>query len=183
MHNALSSAALVAHELGLATGFGGTIFGQFAMDPATRALASAAERGRLSNEAWKRYSPVSTASTAIMALTWLAGRSFISGRRLGRGMRRLVLVKDLFVGAAAASGLATYVLGRELWKEGSFPLESGNTPSDETPGRAKALLMAVNMTGLAHLAATGGALATTAMLNIKAGRSSRWGALAKTVLP
>lgn len=182
MNNALSSAALVAHELGLATGFGGSLFGQFAMDPATKTIASLEERGRLSNEAWRTFAPVNTASTAIMALTWLAGRSMISGRRLGSDVRRLVLVKDVLVGAAVASGIVSYLYGKALWKQGSVPMESGNKPAARTPDKAKALLMAVNAAGFAHIVATGGVLATTALLNFKAGKSHRWGALAK-VLP
>jgi hypothetical protein len=45
----------VAHDLGLSTWFGGTLFGQVSLNPAVSAVCDEGERGRVLNEAWARF--------------------------------------------------------------------------------------------------------------------------------
>lgn len=182
MTGTLSSTALVLHDLGVATGFGGTLFGKFGLDPAARAIASKEERGRILDDAWTRFSPVNLLSIGATAITWIIGRSMFSGRGFGPDMRNLVLAKDVFVGTALATGIANAVLGKQfgdLVEKGEGAIESGLEPSIETPPNTAAVQRATTATGIAYLFALGGIVVTTALLNFKAGKSLRWGAAAR----
>ncbi len=55
----LSSAAWVMHDLGLATNFGGALFGKVGLHPAVRQITSERERGEVVAEAWKGFSVLS----------------------------------------------------------------------------------------------------------------------------
>ena len=48
----LSTAAWVAHNLGLAACFGGLLFGKVALNPSLSAIDSEADRGKILNTAW-----------------------------------------------------------------------------------------------------------------------------------
>ncbi|MBV9945606.1 MAG: hypothetical protein JOZ69_02035, partial [Myxococcales bacterium] len=93
----LSTTAWVLHDLGLATGFGGSLFGKMALHPAAGAASSKEERGRIVNAAWRTYAPVNLLGHVAFALTWAIGRKMLSGRSLGRTARALVLAKDALV--------------------------------------------------------------------------------------
>ena len=51
MASKLTTAAWVAHELGLAASFGGLLFGKLALNPNLDVLESKPERGKLLNKA------------------------------------------------------------------------------------------------------------------------------------
>ena len=70
----LSTAAWVAHNLGLAACFGGLLFGKAALNPNLRAIESEADRGKILNTAWNRYNAINVASFATAAITWFPGR-------------------------------------------------------------------------------------------------------------
>jgi uncharacterized membrane protein len=44
----------VAHDIGLLTWFGGTLFGQVSLNPTVSSISDESERGRVLNEAWAR---------------------------------------------------------------------------------------------------------------------------------
>ena len=71
----LSTAARVAHDLGLAACFGGTLFGKIAFNPSVGVVASKPERGRLGGTSWNRFNALNTASFVLAVATWLSGRS------------------------------------------------------------------------------------------------------------
>jgi len=75
----LSTAAWVAHNLGLAACFGGQLFGKLALNPKLDALSSKTERGKMLNAAWNRYNVVNAVSLGTAAATWFVGRAGISG--------------------------------------------------------------------------------------------------------
>src|SRR5689334_22996656 len=93
----LSSAAWIAHELGLATAIGGTLFGREALQPALREIDSDIQRYSVSDAAWRRFSWLNLAGHALVAGTWFYGRSMLSGREVSRKARGMVRAKDLFV--------------------------------------------------------------------------------------
>lgn len=173
----LSTTAWVLHDLGLAAGFGGNLFGQVALNPAVRALESKRERGKVAHVAWDRYKTVNAISLAAMAGSWLIGRAIASGREVGRGARALVVAKDVMVGAAVLTGVAAMVAGTRLDREegGAPEIESGAEPAAETPERVARLQRATNAFGRASLLLNAAVVAMTTVLAMKAGQSSRWG--------
>lgn len=124
----LSTAAWVLHDLGLAAGFGGPLFGKLALDPAIKVVHSEAERGEVMNKAWSGYQAVNAVALGTMAATWFVGRTVLSGWEVTAKARPLVLVKDALVGAALVTGVANMVGGAILAKQapgGAVPVESG----------------------------------------------------------
>jgi hypothetical protein len=178
----LSTTAWVLHELGLAAGFGGNLFGQLALSPAVRAAESKQDRGKIEHVAWSRYKAVSGASLLAMAGTWLIGRTFLSGREVGRASRVLTLAKDVLVAGAVVSGIGSIVVGTLLskaQKETGFAIEDGSTPAPETSPEVARLQRLVNVFGTANIGFQAGVLATTSMLAMKAGKSTKWSFVSK----
>jgi len=178
----LSSTGLVLHNLGLATAFGGSLFGKVALNPAVAAISSEEERGKVTNLAWNGFNVLNALSLGTAALTWVLGRSQLSGREIDRNTHGMVLAKDALMGASVALGAANIVTGAFLAKqapEGAVPEATGNTPTASTPQRAATAMRAINAMGIANLACMAGVIALTAVLNMKAGTSSRWSVLAR----
>src|SRR5438128_8414549 len=128
-----STTAWVLHELGLAAGFGGSLFGQMALNPAIKQVSSKVERRRVLDQAWGGFRLVQGISMALTAVSWLAGRSLVSGSFVGNDMRRLVVAKDVLVGATVASGIASSVAGAMIAQEHDRTppaLESGARTSE-----------------------------------------------------
>ena len=173
----LSTAAWVAHELGLAASFGGLLFGKLALNPNLDVLESKPERGKLLNKAWNRYNAVNIVSTGTAIATWLAGRGGIKGRMIDEEARNLVLAKDALLATAAVTGLASVVNGLRLARqapEGATPIDSGVTPAPEMSDETAGLLRVVNVLGDVNIAVLGGVIAVSTILSMKANESLRW---------
>src|SRR5215213_9632427 len=163
----LSTAAWVAHNLGLGACFGGLLFGKAALNPSLSAIDSEAERGKILNTAWNRYNVINVTSFATAAATWFPGRLGVSGKEIDQQTRTLVLAKDILFAVGALTGLASVIQGRALAgqaPDGAVPIESGTTPSSETPEKAASLLRSVNQLGNLNILATGAILAITTVL-------------------
>jgi hypothetical protein len=178
----LSTAAWVAHNLGLAACFGGQLFGKLAFNPELDTLSSKGERGKMLNAAWNRYNAVNAASLGTAAATWFFGRAGISGRAIDEDARNLVLAKDALFVASALTGLASIISGLRLTRqapEGATPIQTGTEPAPETPEEAAGLLRTVNVLGNVSLGLIGSIIAITTILSQKAGQSTRWSALSR----
>lgn len=178
----LSTAAWVAHNLGLATGFGGTLFGKVALNPSVKAISSESERGKVLSSAWNRYNALNTLSLGIAAVTWFVGRAGISGRSIDEQARALVLIKDVLFGAASLTGLASVISALMVSRqapEGATPTQTGNVPAPETPDGAARLVRMNSMLGNATLALLAGIIAVTTVLSMKAAESTRWSAVSR----
>jgi hypothetical protein len=177
MNATLSTTAWVLHDLGLATSVGGSLFGKVGLHPAVRAIESLDERGRITSNAWKDFTPFNLLSHAAVALTWLAGRSLLTGREVDRTTRNLVLAKDILLGAYLATGVSSiatgYALSRSRDREPP-PVESGDQPAFGTPQRSRGLQRASDWLGSANLAVGAGLIGITAMLSMRSGRSGKW---------
>jgi hypothetical protein len=174
----LSTTAWVLHDLGLAAGFGGNLFGQLALNPAVKAVDSNRERGKVTHVAWDRYKAVNTASLAAVAGTWLVGRTFLSGREVGRDARALTIAKDVLVFGAVASGIGAMILGGALDRAMQEPtIETGL--ESETPTRVRRLQKSVSALGTLNLVMQAAVLATTTILAMKSGKSSTWSFISK----
>jgi len=111
---ALSTAAWTAHEIGLATAVGGTMFGRAALQPALREIADPEDRDRVSAGAWRRFSWLNLAAHGVFAATWFAGRTMLSGREVSGSARTLTRIKDGLVVASLATGVATHIVGTKV---------------------------------------------------------------------
>jgi hypothetical protein len=175
----LTTAALAAHELGLAATFGGIMFGETGLNASTKAMSDPNERSRVLDQAWKTFAIPKTIGLVATAGTWLVGRSIFSGRFLGRDLRRLVIAKDVALGITLAAGLGAQYCGRLLSREQPFPTDADGEPGPGAPERARRLVHKASLLGTIELLAAGAALALTSALNLAAQRSARWGAVAR----
>ena len=178
----LSTAAWVAHNLGLAACFGGLLFGKAALNPSLSAIDSEADRGKILNTAWNRYNAINVASFATAAATWFPGRLGLSGKEIDQQTRNLVLAKDVLFAVGALTGLASVIQGRTLTRQapdGAVPIESGTTPADTTPEKASSLLRSVNQLGNLNVLVTGAILGITTILSMKATKSARFSAVSR----
>ena len=186
MATKLTTAAWVAHELGLAASFGGVLFGRAALNPNLEAIESKPDRGKVLNKTWNRFNAVSAVSTGTAIATWLAGRGAISGNAaLDDEANNLVRTKDALLATAAVTGLASIISGLQLSRQapdGATPLDSGSTPAPEMSEEAARLLRRVNVLGNVNLAVLGGVIAVSTLLSQKAGKSVGW-SVASRFLP
>lgn len=178
----LSTAAWVAHNLGLAACFGGLLFGKAALNPNLDVLDSQADRGKILNTAWNRYNVINVASFATAAITWFPGRLGLSGKEIDQQTCNLVLAKDVLFAVGALTGLASVIQGRALTgqaPDGAVPIESGTTPAATTPEKAAGLLRSVNQLGNLNIAVTGAILGLTTVLSMKATESVGFSAVSR----
>jgi len=178
----LSTSAWVLHDLGLAAGFGGPLFGKLALHRAVRGIESEEERGKVLNDAWKQYNVVTATALGAAGLTWLAGRALISGRSIDKETRALVLAKDVLLGTAVVSGFACIFAGDQMSKQspgGYVPMAGGHEPSARTPRKAAVLQRFLGVIGPLNMACTAGVIGVTAVLAMKSGRSSKWSFLSR----
>jgi hypothetical protein len=173
----LSTSAWVLHDLGLAAGFGGPLFGKLALHRAVRGIESEEERGKVLNDAWKQYNAVTAVSLGTAGITWIAGRALISGRSIDTQTRALVIAKDVLLGAAVVSGFACIIAGNKMGQQapaGRVPVTQGNVPSPRTPRKAARLQRFLGVIGPLNMACTAGVIGVTAVLAMKSGRSQKW---------
>jgi hypothetical protein len=174
-----SLAGQVAQDASLAALLGGNLFGRVAMHPALAGVADKAERGKVLNQAWRRYGSVNSLALAGLVAGWASARGdervplWTSRRR-----RTLVTAKDVAVGAVVVTGLASAVGGigfAQQAPDGAVPMDSGSEPAPETPPRAAKLKRAVNLLAGLNLAAELSLVAVNGLL----ARSTARGLLAR----
>jgi uncharacterized membrane protein len=152
-----SRAGKVAHDLGLSTWFGGTLFGQFSLNPTVSAISDERERGRVLNEAWARFQAANVPAMLSTLLGWRLGGVRDDSELRAPGLTR---AKDLLLGGAAFNTVASALLGAltaASSRGGATPVRSGTKPSRQTPTEAALAVRLLRFTGngsLALLAAT-----------------------------
>jgi hypothetical protein len=65
-----SRTGMVAHELGISTWFGGTLFGQLSLNPIVSIISDQRERGRILSEAWARFQAANLPAMLSTLLGW-----------------------------------------------------------------------------------------------------------------
>jgi hypothetical protein len=178
----LTTAAWVAHDLGLAASFGGQLFGKLALNPNLDVIGSKDERGKMLNAAWNRYNVVNALGLGTAAATWFVGRAGISGESIDDDARGLVLTKDALFAASILTGLASIFSGLRLSRQapdGAVPVQTGTEPAPETPEEAAGLLRTVNVLGNVSLALIASIVTVTTILSQKAGQSTRWSVVSR----
>ena len=167
-----SNLARIAHNLGLATWFGGALFGQVALNPTISRISDRRERGRVLNESWGRFNAVTFATIAASILTWRLG-----GLREDAELRApaLTRIKNFLLGGAVVNGIASGILGARIAKEapgevpeGGTPVEAGTQPAPETPEKAAQAQRLISITGPSALSLLAAVIALSAIIDSSA---------------
>jgi hypothetical protein len=167
-----SNVARIAHNLGLATWFGGALFGQVALNPTISRISDSRERGRVLSESWGRFNAVTFATIAASILTWRLG-----GLREDAELRApaLTRIKNLLLGGAVVNGIASGILGARIAKEApgeapedGTPVEAGTQPAPETPAKAAQAQRLISITGPSALSLLATVIALSAIIDSSA---------------
>jgi uncharacterized membrane protein len=154
---ALSQVGRAAHDIGLAGLLGGNLFGRLALHPSVSAISDRSQRGKVVNAAWRRYGVINSVSLAAVISGWLGARlDEAANGRLTPHERRLARAKDVLVGIAGVTGVATAAQGIAFSRtapDGAVPLADGEHAAPEASERSKRAKRRVNALGLASLAA------------------------------
>jgi hypothetical protein len=180
----LTTSAYVLHNLGLAAGFGGSLFGRVALNPSARLIPNKQDRAKIVNAAWNGYNVINAIGVGATALTWFFGRSKLGGRSISAGARQLVVAKDILMGATLVSGLVNLIgggfLARRALGEG-IPMESGSKAAEEAPQDVKSTTRLVNWLGVFNLACMAGLIGVSTWLDNTAQASARWRLIARAL--
>ena len=174
----VEAAARIAHDLGLAACFGGTLFGKVVFNSSLPVVGSKTERGRLGAAFWNGANPVNAAAFGVAAATWLPGRFGLSNGGAAGGTRGLLLAKDALMGAAGMAGLAAVLAQVSLNRrapEGAVPLESGGVPAPEAGETTALIQRAVGALGGVNVALFAALVAVTAAASKPPGGHTRPG--------
>jgi hypothetical protein len=140
--------ARFAQDAGGALLLGGNVFGRRALHPAVEWISSPGERGKVVNEAWRRYGAFNSLGLAGVVGGWAIERRAEPD-----------VLRDVAVAAVAVTGVASAIEGVRFARSapaGAVPLHSGSEPSGSTPSEAaqsKKLLNALGQaSALAELA-------------------------------
>ena len=163
-----SNTAKIAHNLGLATWFGGALFGQIAVNPTVRRISDERERGRVLSESWARFHAFNFPAMATTLLTWRTG-----GLRDDAELRApaLARIKDLLLGGAAFNGIASGLLGAWVASRapgGATPVRRGTKPAPETPGSAALAQRLIGVFGSGSITLVAAAIAVSAIIESQA---------------
>jgi hypothetical protein len=180
----LTTSAYVLHNLGLAAGFGGSLFGRIALNPSAKLITDKQDRAKIVNAAWNGYNIINAVGLGATALTWFFGRSKISGRSISASARKLVLVKDFLMGATLVSGVVNLIGGGFLAKralQDGIAMESGSKAADDAPDDVKSATKLVNWLGVFSLATMAGLIGVSTWLDNTAQTSGKWKFIARAL--
>lgn len=145
-NDTLSALGRAWHDVGLGTIVGSNLFAQVGWHPALRDVSDERERGKVMNEAWRRYGVVNGLALVGIVSGWLGARAFeASPEKLTERERRIATAKDALTGLIAVTGLASAALGMRFYEiadEGAVPMRDG----DETSGNAPAAATRIKRT-------------------------------------
>jgi hypothetical protein len=129
-----NTVARTLHDLGLAAWFGGSLMGAAGLNGAASVVDDPAQRLRVANTGWARWTPLNLAGIAAH----LAGGAVLTGANKSRlagqqGVAAASTVKTALTAAALATTAYARVLGKRLERAGDVPVEGGTTPNPTTP--------------------------------------------------
>jgi len=164
----LANTMRAAHDWGLASWLGGSMFGKFALNPAVAAISDKSERGKVVNAAWNGYNVINTAGLGAVAVGWLGARATEARNgNLSDRERSLSYVKDALVVSAVGTGIANGIQGARLAKQapdGAVPIERGVVPAAETPAKAAGIQRSLGALGTINIALGVGLIVVNAVL-------------------
>ena len=129
-----STLARSLHDLGLATWFGGSLMGAVGLNGAAAVVDQPAQRLRVANAGWARWTPVNLAGIAAHVA---GGAVLLAGNKgrlaTQRGVATATVAKAAVTGLALAATAYSRALGQRLMEAGDVPVEGGTTPAGDTP--------------------------------------------------
>jgi hypothetical protein len=168
VNDTLSQGARAAHDWGLASWLGGSMYGQFALNPAVSKIDDKRERGKVVNAAWNGYNLINALSLGSVALGWFGSRlTETRPDRLTDEERKLAMAKDGLTLAALITGIASAVNGARLARQapdGAVPIERGTKPTVETPPDAARAQRSLAGLGILNIASGIGLVVVNALL-------------------
>jgi hypothetical protein len=168
VNDTLAQSARAAHDWGLASWLGGSMYGQFALNPAVAKIDDKRERGKVVNAAWNGYNLINAISLGSVALGWFASRvTETRPDQLTEDERRLAKAKDGLTLVAVGTGIASAVQGARLARqepEGAVPIERGTKPSVDTPPAAAKAQRSLAGLGITNIASGVGLVVVNALL-------------------
>ena len=169
MHPQLQNAGRIAHDVGLATWFGGQVFGKFALNPVVGVIDDEATRGKVVNSGWFTFNPIGMAGLTVGGVVHaVARRTEVADRNLRPVERKLARAQDVLLATSAVLTTLTGVQGRRLARQapqGAVPIASGTRPSSNTPPKAASLQRSIGALGNGSLLAGAGLLVANALLD------------------
>lgn len=164
----LAYATRAAHDLGLATWFGGSMFGKFALNPSVKAISDHRERGRVINAAWNGYNVFNAVGLGAAAVGWTGARlTEANPVRMSGTENALSFAKDGLMAAALVTGIANGVQGARLARQGpdgAVPVETGTKPAPDTPPEAAKIQRSLEVLGNANIAVGAALIVVNAVL-------------------
>jgi hypothetical protein len=126
--------ARTLHDVGLAAWFGGSLMGAAGLNGAAAVVEDPAQRLRVANSGWARWTPLNLAGIAAH----LAGGAALVAANKGRlasqeGVGAATRVKTALTLAALGTTAYARLLGKRLERAGDTPVEGGTTPAATTP--------------------------------------------------
>jgi hypothetical protein len=160
-----NTVARAMNDLGLAAWFGGSLMGAVGLNGAAAKVSSPAERAKVANAGWERWTPVNLA--AIGAFTF-GGLVLTKDNRTRIGAQAGVassagLKAGLALAAMAATAYAR-VQGEKVIQAGTVPVEGATEPATTTPPEVSAAQRRLKVAQWAVPALTGAALVVDARL-------------------
>jgi hypothetical protein len=173
-NDTLSALGRAWHDVSLGALVGSNLFAQVGWHPALRAVTDEGQRGKVTNDAWRRYGPVNGLALLGIISGWLGARAFeATPDKLTERERRIATAKDILTGVIAASGLASAALGMRFYEivdEGAVPMRDGDHTTPGAPAsaaRTKRALWVLSRVQLASALALGVVQAGMAQVNYR----------------
>jgi hypothetical protein len=173
-NDTLSAIGRAWHDVGLGTIVGSNLFAQVGWHPALRDVSDERERGRVTNEAWRRYGIVNGIALIGIVSGWVGARAYeTQSDKLTERERRIARAKDVLTGVIAASGLASAGLGVRFYEsadQGAVPMLDGDQTSGHASARAtrtKRILSGLSRIQLASALTLGVVQAGMAQVNYR----------------
>jgi hypothetical protein len=122
------------HDVGLATWFGGSLMGAVGVNGAAGDLPDPAQRAKVANAGWGRWTPVNALAIGAHVLGALEiTRANKKRLKDQKGVATTSLVKAGITGAALAATAYGRVLGERVMRAGDVPVEGATEPLATTP--------------------------------------------------
>jgi len=173
-NDTVSAVGRAWHDLSVGALVGSNLFAQVGWHPALREVSDEAVRGRVTNEAWRRYGVVNGLSLLGIVSGWLGARAFeAQPDKLTKRERRIATAKDVLTGVIAVTGLASAALGMRFYEiadDGGVPMRDGGHTSGQaspTATRMKRTLTALSRIQLASALSLGVVQAGMAQVNYR----------------
>jgi hypothetical protein len=173
----LSSAAWIAHDLGLAAAIGGTLFGKVAFDPSLKQIKNPKWRDKVNDDAWHRYGPLTLGAHLAIAAPWLVGRLMLSGKEVSSNARQLTKLKDVLIGVSVVSVVASAILGRIMNKRKVSAKGPEQARTDDASGddrKQVTIDYTLDAVSMLNLAANVGVMGVTALLAMEGAESKKF---------